>query len=67
MPQDGKKILGYREAMTLKKQPKKMIVVGSGAIGTEFAFFYNAMGTEVIIVEYLIELYHLKMRRFQSS
>ena len=53
MPQDGKKILGYREAMTLKKQPKKMIVVGSGAIGTEFAFFYNAMGTEVIIVEYL--------------
>ena len=52
MPQDGKKILGYREAMTLKKQPK-MIVVGSGAIGTEFAFFYNAMGTEVIIVEYL--------------
>ena len=53
MPQDGKKILGYREAMTLKKQPKKMIVVGSGAIGIEFAFFYNAMGTEVIIVEYL--------------
>ena len=53
MPQDGKKILGYRKAMTLKKQPKKMIVVGSGAIGTEFAFFYNAMGTEVIIVEYL--------------
>ena len=53
IPQDGKKILGYREAMTLKKQPKKMIVVGSGAIGTEFAFFYNAMGTEVIIVEYL--------------
>ena len=53
MPQDGKKIVGYREAMTLKKQPKKIIVVGSGAIGTEFAFFYNAMGTEVIIVEYL--------------
>ena len=53
MPQDGKKILGYREAMTLKKQPKKMIVVGTDAIGTEFAVFYNAMGTEVIIVEYL--------------
>ena len=60
MPQDGKKILGYREAMTLKKQPKKMIVVGSGAIGTEFAFFYNAMGTEVIIVEYLSRIVPLE-------
>ena len=53
LPQDGKKIIGYREAMTLKKQPKKLIVVGSGAIGIEFAHFYNAMGTEVTIVEYL--------------
>ncbi|TYC18146.1 dihydrolipoyl dehydrogenase [Bizionia gelidisalsuginis] len=53
LPQDGKKIIGYREAMTLKKQPKKMIVVGSGAIGVEFAYFYNAMGTEVTVVEYL--------------
>ncbi|MFD1615133.1 dihydrolipoyl dehydrogenase [Gelatiniphilus marinus] len=53
LPQDGKKVIGYREAMTLKKQPKKMIVVGSGAIGVEFAYFYNAMGTEVTIVEYL--------------
>ena len=53
LPQDGKKIIGYREAMTLKKQPKKLIVVGSGAIGIEFARFYNAMGTEVTIVEYL--------------
>lgn len=53
LPQDGKKVIGYREAMTLKKQPKKMIVVGSGAIGVEFAHFYNAMGTEVTIVEYL--------------
>ena len=60
IPQDGKKILGYREAMTLKKQPKKMIVVGSGAIGTEFAFFYNAMGTEVIIVEYLSRIVPLE-------
>ena len=60
MPQDGKKILGYREAMTLKKQPTKMIVVGSGAIGTEFAFFYNAMGTEVIIVEYLSRIVPLE-------
>jgi dihydrolipoamide dehydrogenase len=53
LPQDGKKVIGYREAMTLSKQPKKMIVVGSGAIGIEFAYFYNAMGTEVTIVEYL--------------
>ncbi|WP_417236594.1 dihydrolipoyl dehydrogenase [Bizionia paragorgiae] len=53
LPQDGEKVIGYRQAMTLKKQPKKMIVVGSGAIGVEFAYFYNAMGTEVTIVEYL--------------
>ncbi len=53
LPQDGKKIIGYREAMTLDKQPKKMIVVGSGAIGMEFAYFYNAMGTEVTVVEFL--------------
>ena len=53
LPQDGKKIIGYREAMTLEKQPKKMIVVGSGAIGVEFAYFYNAMGTEVTVVEFL--------------
>ena len=53
LPQDGKKVIGYREAMTLPKQPKKMIVVGSGAIGIEFAYFYNAMGTEVTVVEFL--------------
>ena len=53
LPQDGKKVIGYREAMTLATQPKKMIVVGSGAIGVEFAYFYNSMGTEVTIVEYL--------------
>ncbi|WP_417444874.1 dihydrolipoyl dehydrogenase [Joostella sp.] len=53
LPQDGKKVIGYREAMTLPKQPKKMIVVGSGAIGIEFAGFYNSMGTEVTVVEYL--------------
>lgn len=52
LKQDGKKIIGYREALTLKKQPKRMLVVGSGAIGSEFAHFYNAMGTEVTIVEY---------------
>ena len=50
---DGDKIIGYREAMTLKKQPKKIVVVGSGAIGVEFAYFYNAIGTEVTIVEYM--------------
>lgn len=53
MPQDGEKIIGYREAMTLKNQPKKLVVVGSGAIGVEFAYFYNAIGTEVTVVEYL--------------
>lgn len=53
LPQDGKKIIGYREAMTLPKMPKKMVVVGSGAIGVEFAYFYNSMGTEVTIVEYM--------------
>ena len=51
--QDRKKIIGYREAMVLPKQPKKMIIVGSGAIGVEFAYFYNSMGTEVTVVEYL--------------
>ncbi len=53
LKQDGKKVIGYREAMTLDKQPKSMIVVGSGAIGVEFASFYNTMGTEVTIVEYM--------------
>ena len=53
LPQDGKKVIGYRDAMVLPKQPKKMIVVGSGAIGVEFAYFYNSMGTEVTVVEYM--------------
>ena len=52
IPQDGKNIIGYREAMTLAKQPKRLVVVGSGAIGVEFAYFYNAIGTEVTVVEY---------------
>ena len=56
LPQDGKKVIGYREAMTLPKQPKKLIVVGSGAIGVEFAYFYNAMGTDVTIVEYMSQI-----------
>lgn len=53
MPLDGKKIIGYREAMVMEKQPKKMVVVGSGAIGVEFAYFYSTLGTEVTIVEFM--------------
>ena len=53
MPIDGKKIIGYRQAMTLKDRPQKMVVVGSGAIGVEFAYFYNTLGTDVTIVEFL--------------
>ena len=60
LPQDGKKVIGYRKAMTLEKQPSSMIVVGSGAIGVEFAHFYNAMGTKVTIVEYLPNLVPLE-------
>ena len=51
--QDGKKIIGYREAMSLPKQPKSMVVVGSGAIGVEFAYFYHTLGTQVTLVEFL--------------
>ena len=50
---DGKKVIGYRQAMTLEKQPKKMVVVGAGAIGVEFAYFYHTIGTEVTVVEFL--------------
>lgn len=53
MPIDGKKIIGYREAMILEKRPQKLLVVGSGAIGVEFAYFYDAIGSEVTIVEFL--------------
>lgn len=53
LPQDGKKIIGYREAMTLPKQPQSMVVVGSGAIGSEFAYFYNTIGTKVTLIEFL--------------
>jgi dihydrolipoamide dehydrogenase len=53
LKQDGKRIIGYREAMILKKQPQSMIVVGSGAIGSEFAHFFNSIGTKVILVEFL--------------
>lgn len=53
LPQDGKKIIGYRQAMNLPSQPKSMVVVGSGAIGVEFAYFYNAIGVDVTIVEFM--------------
>jgi len=56
LKQDGEKIIGYRQAMTLKTQPKSMIVVGSGAIGSEFANFYNSIGTAVTLVEFLSEV-----------
>ncbi len=53
LPQDGNKIIGYRKAMTLEKQPESMLVVGSGAIGSEFAYFYNSIGTKVTLVEFM--------------
>lgn len=53
LPIDGKKIIGYRQAMSLETQPKSMVIVGSGAIGVEFAYFYHAMGTKVTIVEFM--------------
>lgn len=53
IPQDGKRIIGYRQALTLERQPASMLVVGSGAIGSELAWFYNAMGTKVTLVEFM--------------
>lgn len=53
LPQDEEKIIGYRTALTLEKQPESMVIVGSGAIGSEFAYFYNTIGTKVTLVEYL--------------
>ena len=53
IPQDGKRIIGYREALTLDHRPESMLVVGSGAIGSELAWFYNAMGTKVTLVEFM--------------
>ena len=60
LPQDGKKIIGYRKALVLEQQPKSMVVVGSGAIGSEFAWFYNAIGTDVTLIEYLPEIVPLE-------
>lgn len=53
LPQDGKNIIGYREALVLDKLPKKMVVVGSGAIGSEFAYYFNAIGADVTLIEYM--------------
>src|SRR5690606_5963476 len=53
LKQDGKKVIGYRQAMSLASQPKSMIVVSSGAIGIEFTYFYNALGTKVTVVEFM--------------
>ena len=53
LQQDGKKVIGYREALNLPTAPKKMVIVGSGAIGVEFAYFYNVMGVDVTLVEFL--------------
>ena len=56
MPQDGQRIIGYREAMTLRTQPKTMLVCGSGAIGSEFAYFYQSIGTQVTLVEFMPQI-----------
>ena len=60
LPIDGEKIIGYRKAMTLEKQPESMVIVGSGAIGSEFAYFYNSIGTNVTLVEYLPQVVPLE-------
>jgi dihydrolipoamide dehydrogenase len=60
LKQDGVKIIGYRQAMNLPKQPKSMVVVGSGAIGIEFAYFYNSIGTKVTVVEFLGDIVPLE-------
>lgn len=60
LKQDGEKIIGYREALTLSKQPKSMVVVGSGAIGSEFAYFYNSIGTQVTLVEFMSNIVPLE-------
>src|SRR5688500_51268 len=67
VPQDGKKVFGYREAMSLPKQPKSMVVIGSGAIGTEFSYFYNSLGTKVTMVEFLPNVLPLEDEEVSKS
>jgi len=66
IPQNGKNIIGYREALTLPQLPKSMLVMGSGAIGSEFAYFYAGMGTQVTIVEYLPRLVPIEDEEISS-
>ena len=66
IPQDGKKIIGYREALTLPRLPNSMVVMGSGAIGSEFAYFYASMGTQVTLVEYLPRLVPIEDEEISS-
>jgi len=66
IPQDGKKVIGYREALTLPQLPKSMVVMGSGAIGSEFAYFYASMGTQVTVVEYLPRLVPIEDEEISS-
>ncbi|MBQ9474075.1 MAG: dihydrolipoyl dehydrogenase [Bacteroidales bacterium] len=56
MPQDGTHIIGYRQAMTLQQKPERMVVCGSGAIGSEFAYFYQSIGTQVTLVEFMPQI-----------
>ena len=67
LKQDGQKIIGYRQALTLNKIPESMVVVGSGAIGTEFAYFYNAMGTKVTLVEYMPNIVPLEDEEISAT
>jgi len=60
LPQDGKKIIGYREALTLSSLPKRMVIVGSGPIGVEFAYFYNSMGVQVSLIESMTRIVPLE-------
>ena len=67
LKQDGKYIIGYRQAMTLSKQPKDIVIVGSGAIGIEFAYFYNSMGSNVTVVEYLDRIVPVEDREISKE
>jgi dihydrolipoamide dehydrogenase len=67
LKQDGKKIIGYREAMVLPELPKSMVVVGSGAIGSEFAYFYSTMGTKLPWLNLCPILFLLKMRKYLNN
>ena len=67
LKQDGEKIIGYRQALSLPKQPKSMVVVGSGAIGSEFAYFYNAIGTEVTLLEYMPNIVPLEYEEVSKT